>query len=143
MTVLWTMTSSLSPSSASASALCCPQAGPRGPPLLAYDTRLLDHVSPERMGNKSHPERPERASAVMARLQVTGVAERCRRITGREARVEELAAVHSLELVQELEECCTQLKLSTTGKHYLPGRVEYVSWISVHQCVTVDCEAAR
>lgn len=48
-------------------------------PLLAWDEGLLRHCPP---GDSSHPERPERAAAVMARLAATGLAGRCRRVRG-------------------------------------------------------------
>jgi hypothetical protein len=46
-------------------------------PLLAFDEGLLRHAPP---ADSSHPERPERAAAVMARLVATGLAGRCRRV---------------------------------------------------------------
>jgi hypothetical protein len=47
-------------------------------PLLAFDEGLLRHAPP---ADSSHPERPERAAAVMARLVATGLAARCRRVS--------------------------------------------------------------
>eukprot|EP00775_Hariotina_reticulata_P011278 gene11278-11427_t len=45
-------------------------------PLLAFDAGLLRHAPPT---DSSHPERPERAAAVMGRLMATGLAARCKR----------------------------------------------------------------
>ncbi|GLC67694.1 hypothetical protein PLESTF_000595500 [Pleodorina starrii] len=76
--------------------------------LLAYDDRCRAHleetspgVSPDQ--GRSHPERPERVAAIMARLQGTGLLTRFLRTTGREATLAELVAVHDPELVSELE----------------------------------------
>jgi hypothetical protein len=48
-------------------------------PLLAFDAGLLRHAPP---ADSSHPERPERAAAVMGRLLATGLAARCKRVRG-------------------------------------------------------------
>jgi hypothetical protein len=47
-------------------------------PLLAYDDSLLRHVPP--LGS-SHPERPDRTAAIMARLHATGLVGRCRKVS--------------------------------------------------------------
>lgn len=58
-------------------AALAPPLPPSCAPLLAYDDALARHAPPTGSG---HPERPQRAVAVMARLAATGLAARCRRV---------------------------------------------------------------
>ncbi|KXZ56504.1 hypothetical protein GPECTOR_1g451 [Gonium pectorale] len=76
--------------------------------LLAYDDRCRTHMEEEVPGctegkGRSHPERPERVAAIMARLQGAGLLTRFERILGREATTAELVAAHDPNLVSELE----------------------------------------
>ncbi|GIL43577.1 hypothetical protein Vafri_1281 [Volvox africanus] len=75
--------------------------------LLAYDDRCRAHLEELSPGSthdqgRSHPERPERVAAIMTRLHGAGLLSRFDRITGREATLQELVAVHDVELVSEL-----------------------------------------
>ncbi|GIL98910.1 hypothetical protein Vretimale_4234 [Volvox reticuliferus] len=77
--------------------------------LLAYDDRCRAHLEETIPGSshgqgRSHPERPERVAAIMTRLHGAGLLSRFDRITGREATLQELVAVHDVELVSELNE---------------------------------------
>eukprot|EP00798_Chlamydomonas_sp_ICE-L_P002356 gene2356-8664_t len=63
---------------------------------LAFDERMTLH---EEGRFAPHPERPDRIMAIITRLLANGVADRCLRIPCREAKVEELRAVHTSELV--------------------------------------------
>jgi hypothetical protein len=56
---------------------------------LAYDPRMMAHVSP-----KEHPESPARISSIFALLCERGLVERCVRVPSRRAAPAELAAVH-------------------------------------------------
>jgi hypothetical protein len=47
-------------------------------PLLAYEEALLLHAPPT---DSSHPERPDRTAAIMARLVATGLVHRCKRVS--------------------------------------------------------------
>lgn len=47
-------------------------------PLLAFDDSLLRHTPPV---GSSHPERPDRTAAIVARLHATGLVTRCRRVS--------------------------------------------------------------
>ena len=47
-------------------------------PLLACDDVLLRHAPPV---GSSHPERPDRTAAIMARLRATGLVQRCKRVS--------------------------------------------------------------
>ncbi|GBF97132.1 histone deacetylase [Raphidocelis subcapitata] len=76
-----------------------PGPGAPGAPLLAYDPRLLQHRA---LRSRSHPERPERTSAVMARLAAAGLSDRCRQVPCRAATDAELAAVHDLDLISQV-----------------------------------------
>eukprot|EP00879_Flechtneria_rotunda_P009380 GHRR01009822.1.p1 GENE.GHRR01009822.1~~GHRR01009822.1.p1 ORF type:complete len:989 (+),score=531.33 GHRR01009822.1:589-3555(+) len=86
--------------SAAARARTVAAAGGVEAPLLAFDNALLHHVPP---ADSIHPERPERAAAVMARLLEAGLAAQCRRVSCRVARVDELAAVHDMQLIREVQ----------------------------------------
>ncbi len=57
---------------------------------LVYDERFLAHRAPY-----DHPEHPGRLSAIWRRLEVDGLAARCRRVPAREAADEELSRVHT------------------------------------------------
>ncbi|GLI68719.1 hypothetical protein VaNZ11_013205, partial [Volvox africanus] len=75
--------------------------------LLAYDDRCRAHLEETSPGlshdqGRSHPERPERVAAIMTRLHGAGLLSRFDRITGREATLQELVAVHDVDLVSEL-----------------------------------------
>ncbi|KAG2497971.1 hypothetical protein HYH03_004232 [Edaphochlamys debaryana] len=87
----------------------------RGGVLLSYDDRCRQHLEETSPGcaadkGRSHPERPERVAAIMARLQGSGVLDRCACFSGREATAEELKAVHDPELLRELEEAAEGAK---------------------------------
>lgn len=49
-------------------------------PLLAFDDALLRHTPPV---GSSHPERPDRTAAIVARLHATGLVARCRKVSAR------------------------------------------------------------
>lgn len=62
--------------------------------ILAYDERMTLHTE----GSfSSHPERPDRVRAVMARLQASGLTDQCQPMPVREATVEEVTACHGLD----------------------------------------------
>ena len=63
-----------------------------------YDPLYLEHAAP------GHPERPERLAAIMSYLGESGVLDRLTAIEARDATVEDLALVHSDELVARVRE---------------------------------------
>ncbi|GFR41478.1 hypothetical protein Agub_g2169, partial [Astrephomene gubernaculifera] len=79
--------------------------------LLLYDDRCRLHQAPGSMDateedckhGRSHPERPERVAAIVARLQATGLLARCLCSQGRDASQEELLAVHDPQLIAAVE----------------------------------------
>ncbi|GFR41479.1 hypothetical protein Agub_g2170 [Astrephomene gubernaculifera] len=93
--------------------------------LLAYDDRCRAHLEELTPGSsedqgRSHPERPERVAAIMTRLQATGLLARFERVTGREATLQELLAVHQPELVSELQaatEAAARLAAREAARH--------------------------
>lgn len=61
---------------------------------LAYDVLMLRHQC--MCGNNgAHPEHGGRLQSIWARLQETGVAQRCLRLRSRKATIDELQSVHS------------------------------------------------
>lgn len=64
---------------------------------LVYHPSFLDHDS-----GPGHPERPERLSAIAERLERSGLANRCVRLTPSEAGVEAIARVHSADHVEHI-----------------------------------------
>lgn len=69
---------------------------------LLYDERMVLHYEGE--ASQPHPERPDRIRAVMARLLASGIAAHCQRIHCRQASQAELQAVHTLDLVQVVQQ---------------------------------------
>ncbi|XP_038044439.1 histone deacetylase 4-like isoform X3 [Patiria miniata] len=61
---------------------------------LAYDTLMLKHQC-TCGNNAAHPEHPGRLQSIWARLQETGIANRCERIRTRKATLDELQSCHS------------------------------------------------
>ncbi|KAL0054472.1 hypothetical protein WJX82_009324 [Trebouxia sp. C0006] len=59
--------------------------------VLAYDERMTLHVEGQ---GSSHPERPDRIRAVMARLRASGITDRCLAMPVREATAAEVSACH-------------------------------------------------
>ncbi|KAL0025680.1 hypothetical protein WJX77_003831 [Trebouxia sp. C0004] len=59
--------------------------------VLAYDERMTLHVEGQ---GSSHPERPDRIRAVMARLTASGITDRCLTMPVREATAAEVTACH-------------------------------------------------
>ncbi|KAL0033146.1 hypothetical protein WJX79_005419 [Trebouxia sp. C0005] len=59
--------------------------------VLAYDERMTLHVEGQ---GSSHPERPDRIRAVMARLTASGITDRCLTTPVREATAAEVTACH-------------------------------------------------
>lgn len=59
--------------------------------VLAYDERMTLHTEGSL---SSHPERPDRIRAVMARLHASGLTDQCQPMPVREATVEEVTACH-------------------------------------------------
>lgn len=77
-----------------------PMAFPPLPTVLAYDERMLLH---EEGPASTHPERPDRVRAVMARLQAAQLAGLCQTIPCREATRPEIEACHVPELAREVD----------------------------------------
>jgi len=72
---------------------------------ILLDVRLRAHEAPH-----EHPERPARLAAIESRLEREGLTARCRRIPAREATRDELLAVHTARLIQEID--------ATSGRPY-------------------------
>ncbi|MFN2387553.1 MAG: histone deacetylase [Thermoanaerobaculia bacterium] len=70
----------------------------RGRTGLVYDDRFLRHAAPY-----DHPEHPGRLAAIWRRLEEEGLAARCMRVTSRSATPEELARIHTLGHIREVE----------------------------------------
>ena len=64
---------------------------------LVYDDRFLLHRAPY-----DHPEHPGRLAAIRDRLESDGLARRCEKVATREATEEELLAVHTPRLLEEV-----------------------------------------
>ena len=67
------------------------------PTGLLRDPRFRAHAAPY-----PHPERPERLTAIEAKIEVEALAQLCRSVKAREATDAELLAIHSPELVAEV-----------------------------------------
>ncbi|CAK0772037.1 hypothetical protein CVIRNUC_003922 [Coccomyxa viridis] len=76
-----------------------PARPPSGVTGLAFDERMTMHSE---QSSAPHPERPDRIRAVIARLQASGLADRCRPIPCREATSAELQTCHDLHLVHSV-----------------------------------------
>ena len=66
---------------------------------LVSDDRFLLHRAPY-----AHPEHPGRLEAICDRLSAKGLFDRCERVAAREASAGELLAVHTPELIAQVEE---------------------------------------
>ncbi|XP_072884000.1 histone deacetylase 6-like [Hemitrygon akajei] len=67
---------------------------------LSYDDRLTE---PYCLWDTQFPERPERVTAVMQKIEEYGLKERCKAIAGRLATREELLLVHSLDYIEQIK----------------------------------------
>eukprot|EP00798_Chlamydomonas_sp_ICE-L_P024363 gene24363-9976_t len=79
--------------------------------LLAYDELMLKHIDA-----RDHPERPDRISAIWECLTAEGLVERCTHMAAREARTEELVAVHQKELVVAVQQASEQVAAKNKGE---------------------------
>jgi len=66
--------------------------------ILLYDDLFLCHET------GAHPESPDRLRWIVAHLKSAGIWEACRRVTPRDATVNEIESVHGKEYVQVLKE---------------------------------------
>ena len=82
---------------------------------LSYDERMELH---EEGGNSTHPERPDRIRAVMARLHAAGLVGRCMQLPSRPASRDEIVACHSSGLLVLLDSLSEQARL--VGSASLP-----------------------
>jgi histone deacetylase 6 len=73
------------------------------PTGLLTDAHFRAHAAPY-----PHPERPERLAAIEARLESEGLTSRCLAVAAREATDEELLAIHTEELIREVDETATR-----------------------------------
>ena len=64
---------------------------------LVYHPIFLDHDS-----GPGHPERPERLSAVLERLERSGLANQCVRLTPEEASIEAITRIHAADHVEHI-----------------------------------------
>ncbi|XP_059813578.1 histone deacetylase 6-like [Hypanus sabinus] len=67
---------------------------------LSYDDRLTE---PQCLWDTQFPERPERVTAVMQKIEEYGLKERCKAIAGRLATREELLLVHSSDYIEQIK----------------------------------------
>ncbi|XP_062890991.1 histone deacetylase 6 isoform X3 [Mobula hypostoma] len=67
---------------------------------LTYDDRLTE---PQCLWDSQFPERPERVTAVMQKIQEYGLQERCKAIAGRLATREDLLLVHSSDYIEQIK----------------------------------------
>jgi len=68
---------------------------------LVYDDFYLKHET-----GAGHPEKPERLTAILARLKETGLAEKLVRIPAAPAPMEWITAIHSAEYVARVKQAC-------------------------------------
>lgn len=90
--------------------------------VLAYDERMTLHSEGP---FSSHPERPDRIRAVMARLHACGLTDRCQPMPVREATAEEVAACHGPEHMARVEKksalAAAEVLAGGTGRmHFSP-----------------------
>lgn len=71
------------------------------PAVLAYDDRMTLHQ--EEVPRSSHPERPNRIRAIMAKLSSPSLESRYRRLNVREATRDEILACHSARLYDTID----------------------------------------
>jgi len=75
----------------------------KAPTGLVTDARFRAHAAPY-----PHPERPERLAAIESRLVADGLVARCLAVPAREATDAELLAIHTEELVREVDETASR-----------------------------------
>jgi histone deacetylase 6 len=73
------------------------------PTGLLRDPRFRAHAAPY-----PHPERPERLTAIEAKIEVEALAQMCRSLKAREATDGELLAIHTPELLAEVADTATR-----------------------------------
>lgn len=71
--------------------------------VLAYDDRMLLHEEAHVDKKSSHPERPDRIRAVMARLKASALSGVCRHLPVREATRSELEECHTPDLIDAIQ----------------------------------------
>eukprot|EP00197_Chlamydomonas_leiostraca_P007182 CAMPEP_0202865778 /NCGR_PEP_ID=MMETSP1391-20130828/6346_1 /ASSEMBLY_ACC=CAM_ASM_000867 /TAXON_ID=1034604 /ORGANISM="Chlamydomonas leiostraca, Strain SAG 11-49" /LENGTH=639 /DNA_ID=CAMNT_0049545655 /DNA_START=304 /DNA_END=2223 /DNA_ORIENTATION=- len=91
-----------------------------GKVALVYDERMELHQEGK---HNPHPERPDRIRAVMARLLASGLSERCVRTECPPATHEQLASVHTKELIEFVDAMAAgrtpQAQLMMTSDTYI------------------------
>lgn len=70
--------------------------------LLYYDPLFLEHQT------GSHPERPERLTAVMRQLERSGLDQRCQRPAWKPATDEQLVRVHGAGYLEQVRDFCAE-----------------------------------
>ncbi|CDY42846.1 BnaAnng06710D [Brassica napus] len=80
---------------------------------LLYDERMCKHDTPD---GEDHPECPNRIKAIWAKLQLTGLAQRCVVLGGSKAEDKHLQLVHTKEHVNLVKSLSTKKKDSRRNK---------------------------
>ncbi|KAG2284322.1 hypothetical protein Bca52824_055542 [Brassica carinata] len=80
---------------------------------LLYDERMCKHDTPD---GEDHPECPNRIKAIWAKLQLTGLAQRCAVLGGSKAEDKHLQLVHTKEHVNLVTRLSTKKKDSRRNK---------------------------
>ncbi|CAN7004528.1 unnamed protein product [Brassica oleracea var. botrytis] len=80
---------------------------------LLYDERMCKHDTPD---GEDHPECPNRIKAIWAKLQLTGLAQRCAVLGGSKAEDKHLQLVHTKEHVNLVKRLSTKKKDSRRNK---------------------------
>ncbi|KAL0828428.1 hypothetical protein Bca101_052106 [Brassica carinata] len=80
---------------------------------LLYDERMCKHDTPD---GEDHPECPNRIKAIWAKLQLTGLAQRCVVLGGSKAEDKHLQLVHTKEHVNLVKRLSTKKKDSRRNK---------------------------
>ncbi|XP_012278697.1 histone deacetylase 6 isoform X2 [Orussus abietinus] len=67
---------------------------------IVYDERMLGHIN---ISDDTHPEKPDRISAIYSKHEENGLLKRCQILQGRMATEEELLLVHSKEYIETIK----------------------------------------
>ncbi|XP_009130142.2 histone deacetylase 5-like isoform X2 [Brassica rapa] len=114
---------------------------------LLYDERMCKHDTPD---GEDHPECPNRIKAIWAKLQLTGLAQRCVVLGGSKAEDKHLQLVHTKEHVNLVKSLSTKKKDSRRNKiaskldsKYLNGGSSEAAYLAAGSVVEVAEKVAE
>lgn len=127
-------------------ALLCPRLQGDALVAISYDERMTLH---EEGGTSTHPERPDRIRAVLARLQAARLLSRCVPLASRPATRDEIEACHSSHLLGLLDSLSEQARLvgcpslSLNSDTYVNSHSAFCARLSAGSCVEVATAVVR